>query len=73
MASYDLPLKYIKSYQTRENLINALVKSGIVDHRHLVVKTEEDRWTAVFPQSNFEKYDIGYLGFYSQFGFYTFG
>ena len=39
--------KNVKSYATEANLITALAKFNFTV-RHLVCKTIEDRWTAVF-------------------------
>lgn len=59
-----------KSYATEANLNAALERLNIKDHFHLVCKTTEGRWTAIFPQSNIEG---GYLCLYSQYGFWTLG
>jgi histidinol phosphatase-like enzyme len=69
----DINNKYIKSYVTEENLIKALKKSKIEDHRYMVVWNKDGRCTALFPQSNFNQYGISYLNFYGQFGFMVLG
>lgn len=69
----DINCKYVKSYVSEENLLKALKKAKIDTHRYLVVWNKEGRCTAVFPQSNFNQYDISYMGFYGQFGFMVFG
>jgi hypothetical protein len=69
----DINSKYIKSYASEENLLKALKKAKIDDQRYMIVWTKEGRCTAVFPQNNFERYGISYMGFYSQFGFMVFG
>ncbi len=70
---FSISDKHIRSYSTEVNLQKALEKVGIADHRHLVVWNKDGRCTAVFPQSNFERHGISYLGFYGQFGFMVFG
>jgi hypothetical protein len=70
---FEIDTKYIKSYKTKENLVKALKGYGIDDHRHLIVCTENGRFTAVFPQSNLKQHDICYMGYYGQFGFMIFG
>jgi|KBSSwiStaDraftv2_1062776.scaffolds.fasta_scaffold00022_216 hypothetical protein len=40
--------KNVKSYATEANLTTALAKFTNLSVRHLVCKTIEDRWTAVF-------------------------
>jgi hypothetical protein len=69
----DINSKHIKSYATEENLTKALTKHGIAEHRHLVVWTRDGKCTAIFPQSNFDRYGIHYLGYYGQFGFMCLG
>jgi 3-mercaptopyruvate sulfurtransferase SseA len=69
----DINDKAVKSYKSEENLVKALVKAGIDDHRHLVVWNKEGRCTAVFFQSNFNLHGISYMGFYGQFGFMVVG
>ena len=62
-----------KSYATEEGLTKALAKLGFTgpEHRYLMLKTLDGRYTAVFAQSNFK--NGGYIGLYSQHGFITFG
>lgn len=59
-----------KSYATKANLIKALEKKGFTEYRYLVVKTEEGRYTAVFPyHGNFPT--GGYVGLFAAEGFFT--
>lgn len=41
-----------RHYATEEKLMHALEKANLLEVRHLVCKTIEDRWTAVFIGSN---------------------
>lgn len=61
----------VRSYATEENLQKALTKYGFQQARHIIVKTEDNRWTAIFAASNFR--DGGYVGVFADKGFYTFG
>lgn len=63
----------VKSYSTIENLYRALEKEGIHQHRHTVVKTLDDRYTAIFTLTSLRENDINYMGFYSAKGFMTLG
>lgn len=81
MAKHHLHMQYhatnsgdaeVTGYATRENLDRALKKHGFDTHRHVVVRTLEGGYTAIFPQSNVEKTG-GYIGFYSDKGFMLFG
>jgi len=65
----DVP---VKSYKTRKNLEKALTDFGFNTHKHFVVCTLDGRFTAIFPQSNFNNIG-GYVGLYSQHGFMTIG
>jgi hypothetical protein len=73
--AYDINVPTIKSYATRENLVKALTNLKIADHPHMVVRNDEGRWTAIFPQSNFERkwlWDgnvMPYIAFYASLGF----
>ncbi len=66
-----ITLESAKSYATEANLDAGLKRLGFHTHRHMVCRTPAGRWTAVFPASNFK--DGGYVGLYSQHGFYTLG
>jgi len=41
-----------KSYATEENLMKALSKFGLADHKPLVVRNREGRFTAIFSISH---------------------
>jgi len=60
-----------KSYATEANLTKALAKTGLDQYRHMVVRTRDGRFTAIFPAS--EAIRHGYLGVFAQFGFHTIG
>jgi hypothetical protein len=62
--------KTTKSYKTLAALQKKLDACGFSEHRHYIVKTVDDRWTAVFPASNIQG---GYLGLYACQGFMTIG
>lgn len=69
---------YIKSYATRENLVKGLSKLNIEKHRHLVVRNENGRYTAVFPYSNLQNKNyfpnlMHYGAYYADLGFMTLG
>jgi len=44
----DLTSMYIKSYASRENLMKAVDAMGLINARIQIVKTTDDRWTAIF-------------------------
>ena len=73
MISLDLNDKSIRSYKTRANLEAGLKKIGLDKFRHLIVCTEDGRFTAIFPQSSLTNNDICYLGYFAQYGFMTLG
>jgi len=66
----QMNLDECKSYATEENLNKALKKFGFDTHRHVVARTRDGRWTAIFPQSNIQG---GYLALYACKGFFTLG
>lgn len=37
-----------KTYATKENARKAVIKKGFDEHRHFIMKTEDDRWLPVF-------------------------
>lgn len=59
----------VRSYATEEGLMKGLKKFGFDEDRFLVVKTLENRYTAIFSVSNFS--NGGYIGLYSSKGFMT--
>ena len=62
--------KYTRTYKTLDGLKKALKDYGFANDRHLVVCTEDGRYTAVFPASNIEG---GHIGMYAYRGFFTLG
>ena len=72
-AILNIDDKCIRSYKTLENLEAGLKKFGIDKFRYLVVCNSFGRYTALFPASELEKNNIGYLGYFGQFGFITIG
>ncbi len=63
-----------RSYATEDALLKGLARLGFADHRYVVVRTVEGKWTAIFPISNITgPQGGGYLGLYSQHGFMTIG
>lgn len=65
----DVP---VASYATEANLDAALAKYGFLNDRHVRVRTDDGRWTAIFFQSNFAKTG-GYIGIYADKGFMMVG
>lgn len=59
----------VKSYVSEENLVKALVKLGFDKHRYVIVKTLDDRFTAMFPASECN----GFMSLFANHGFYTIG
>lgn len=58
-----------RSYATKENLIKGIERFGIGHIRHIVCKTEDDRWTAIFIVSAYLNKNGGFAGIASQYGF----
>ena len=65
-----LSKKDTRSYKTLDGLMKALKDYGFANDRHLVVCTEDGRYTAIFPASNVQG---GYIGRYACRGFFTIG
>lgn len=59
----------VKSYKTKENLVKAIERYNLNRIRHVICKTENDRWTAVFLVSEYVNREGGYVGIASQHGF----
>lgn len=58
-----------KSYATEENLRKGLERLHFAESRHVVVRTREGRWTAIFPLSSCD----GYIARFAAAGFFTLG
>lgn len=61
----------VRSYKTKKNLLNALDKLYLTEFRPLIVKTYDDRFTAVFSASRIANADCADMGVASQHGFMT--
>jgi hypothetical protein len=61
----------VRSYASEKNLMKALEGFGFTNERYLVVKTFDDRYTAIFSTERFHR-EGGYVGLFSQHGFMTF-
>jgi hypothetical protein len=64
-----ITLEDTRSYATEENLIKAIEKFGLTSIRHIISRTPDGRWTAVFLVSEWVNKNGGYVGVASQHRF----